>query len=65
MNLKHLNTPMPLALGMALVENPTALHKYTALDTAAKEQFIARSTGLSTRSQMQAYVEHFLNHEIR
>ena len=64
MYLKHLNTPMPLELGMALVENPQALHKYTALDTAAKEQFIARSEALSTRSQMQAYVEHFLNHEM-
>lgn len=64
MNLKHLSTPMPLSLGMALVENPPALHKYTALEPAAKEQFIARSASLSTRSQMQSYVDRFLNHEI-
>ena len=54
-----LNRPLPFDLGMALVENPAALHKYAALDRDAKQRFVDQASCLQTRTQMQAYVQSF------
>ncbi len=51
---------LPFELGMALVENPAALEKYAALSRREKEQFVA-GAGHSGRSQMQQYVQHFMD----
>lgn len=55
-----LKGPLPYELGLALVENPAALEKYAALGRAEKQEFIDRAAPVESRSQMQAYVEHFL-----
>ena len=47
-------------LGLALVENPAALEKYAALGRAEKQEFIDGAAPAESRSQMQAYVAHFL-----
>ena len=54
-----LSGPLPFDLGMALVENPKALEKYAALDTAHKQALILQSAHCTTRTQMQAYVQAF------
>ena len=40
MEKNWLKGPMPMGLGMALVENPTALEKYAAMSREQKQQFI-------------------------
>ena len=54
-----LNGPLPFALGMALVENPTALEKYAALRREEKEQLISQAAAYTTRSELQAFVQQF------
>ena len=58
-----LKGPMPFDLGMALVENPPALEKYAALDRAKKQQFIDNAATITSRTQMQSYVQNFI-HEV-
>ena len=45
MEKNWLKGPMPMGLGMALVENPTALEKYAAMSREEKQQFINGSKG--------------------
>lgn len=56
-----LKGPMPFELGMALVETPAALEKYAALGRAEKQRFIDNAGDTHSRSQMQSYVQAFLN----
>ena len=51
--------PLPFPLGMALVENPPALRKYAALGREEKQQLILGAAELTTRSQLQGYVQQF------
>ena len=64
MERNWLKGPMPFDLGMALVENPPALEKYAALSRAEKQQFIDNASTVTSRTQMQSYVQNFI-HEVR
>lgn len=55
--------PLPFPLGMALVENPPALRKYAALGREEKQQLILGAADLTTRTQLQGYVQCFADHE--
>ena len=57
-----LSGPLPFELGIALVENPAALEKYAALERGDKEQLISEAAAYTTRSQMQAFVQSFVNY---
>lgn len=54
-----LSGPLPFHLGMALVENPSALQKYAALGREEKQRMIAGADHLTSRSELQAYVQRF------
>ena len=56
-----LSGPLPFDLGIALVENPTALEQYAALDREDKERMILQAAAYTTRSELQAYVRQFAN----
>ncbi len=56
-----LSGPLPFELGIALVENPAALEKYAALERGDKERLISEAAAYTTRSQMQAFVQSFVN----
>ena len=53
-----LKGPMPMGLGMALVQNPAAMEKYAAMSRDQKQQFIDGSKGMESKQAMQAYVDH-------
>ena len=57
MEKNWLKGPMPMGLGMALVENPTALEKYAAMSREEKQQFINGSKGAGSKQAMQSYVD--------
>lgn len=57
MEKNWLKGPMPMGLGMALVENPTALEKYAAMSREEKQQFINGSKGAENKQAMQSYVD--------
>ena len=54
-----LSGPLPFDLGIALVENPTALEKYAALDREDKQRLINEAAAYTTRTQLQAFVQSF------
>ena len=54
-----LSGPLPFELGVALVENPTALEKYAALENKDKQRFIGEAAAYTTRTQLQGYVQSF------
>ena len=56
-----LSGPLPFEMGIALVEHPAALEKYAALERADKEKLISEAAACTTRSQMQDFVQSFLN----
>jgi len=60
MEKNWLSGPMPMGLGMALVENPRAMEKYSALSRDEKQQFINGCKNMESKQAMQAYVEHFI-----
>ena len=51
---------MPMGLGLALVENPTALEKYAAMSREEKQHFINGSKGAESKQAMQSYVDQLL-----
>ena len=53
-----LKGPMPMGLGMALVQNPAAMEKYAAMTRDQKQQFIDGCKNVDSKQTMQAYVEH-------
>ena len=53
-----LKGPMPMGLGMALVQNPAAMEKYAAMTRDQKQQFIYGCKNVDSKQAMQAYVEH-------
>ena len=58
MEKNWLKGPMPMGLGMALVQNPAAMEKYAAMSRDQKQQFIDGSKGMESKQAMQNYVEH-------
>ena len=56
-----LSGPLPFDLGIALVENPTALEKYAALCREDKQQLINEAAAYTTRTQLQSFVQSFAN----
>lgn len=54
-----LSGPLPFDLGIALVENPTALEKYAALGREDKQRLINEASAYTNRTQMQAFVQSF------
>ena len=57
-----LSGPLPFDLGIAVVENPTALENYAALDREDKQRLINEAAAYTTRTQLQAFVQSFANH---
>ena len=53
-----LKGPMPMGLGMALVQNPAAMEKYATMTRDQKQQFIDGCKNVDSKQAMQAYVEH-------
>lgn len=60
MEKNWLKGPMPMGLGMALIQNPAALDKYAALGREEKQQFINGAKNVDSKQAMQAYVENFI-----
>lgn len=60
MEKNWLKGPMPMGLGMALVENPTALEKYAAMSREQKQQFINGSKDADSKQAIQSYVEQLV-----
>lgn len=60
MEKNWLSGPMPMGLGMALIQNPEALNKYAALGLDEKQQFIDGAKNADSKQAMQAYVENFI-----
>ena len=61
MEPNYFTGPLPFELGMALVENPPALHKYAALGRTEKQLFIDHAPQSGSRTAMQSYVQNFMN----
>ena len=50
---------MPLGLGMALMQNPSALDRFSALNEDEKQELIADTHGIRSGEEMRAFVEQF------
>lgn len=48
---------LPLGLGMALAQNERALRRFSALPETQKQQFLARTHEVSSKSEMRALVD--------
>ena len=48
---------MPLGLGMALAKNGDALQAFSALSKERQQQIIDHTHSITSKQQMQAYVE--------
>ena len=59
METNWLSGPLPFDLGIALVENPTALEKYAAMGREDKQRLISEASAYTNRTQMQAFVQSF------
>ncbi|MGN1347296.1 MAG: hypothetical protein ACI4V1_10970 [Eubacteriales bacterium] len=50
---------MPLGLGMALAQNPSALDRFAQLNEEEKHELIGSVHGIRSKEEMRAFVEHF------
>ena len=50
---------MPLGLGMALMQNPSALDRFSALNEEEKRELIGSTHGIRSKEEMRAFVEQF------
>ena len=56
MNEKNGN-PIPLGLGMALMQNPDAFFYFNGLDAQRQQKIIDGTKNISSRDEMRAYVD--------
>jgi len=47
---------MPLGLGMALAQNPTAMQAFSSLPQERQQQIIDHTHSVTSKKQMQAFV---------
>ena len=50
---------MPLGLGMALTQNPSALDRFQKLNEDEKRELIGSVQGIRSKEEMRAFVESF------
>ena len=50
---------MPLGLVMALMQNPSALDRFSALNEEEKRELIGSTHGIRSKEEMRAFVEQF------
>ncbi len=50
---------MPLGLGMALMQNPTALDRFSTLNEDEKRELIGSVHGIRSKEEMRNFVEQF------
>ena len=60
MEQNWLKGPMPMGLGMALVQNPAAMEKYAAMSREQKQHFIDGCHDADSKQAMQAYVDQLV-----
>ena len=53
-------TDVPMGLGMALMQNKPAMDYFSSLSDAAKQQIIEHTHSISSKEEMQAYVDSFV-----
>ena len=51
---------MPLGLGMALAQNLNAMNRFATLPAAQQQAIIAHTHSISSKEEMQAYVQSLL-----
>ena len=60
--MSWINGPgVPLGLGMALAQNGEALNRFAALSEYERKSVIARTHGIQSREEMQAFVSNFVD----
>lgn len=52
---------IPLGLGMALAQNLDAMNRFSNLSEAEKQSIIAHTHEISSKKEMQAYVNSLFN----
>ncbi len=50
---------MPLGLGMALTQNPSALDRFSQLNEDEKRELMNNAHGIRSKEEMRAFVENF------
>ena len=50
---------MPLGMGMALIQNPSAFDRFSALNEEEKRELIGSTHGIRSKEEMRAFVEQF------
>ena len=50
---------MPLGLGMALAQNPSALDRFSQLNEDEKRELIGSVQGIRSKEEMRTFVEQF------
>lgn len=50
---------MPLGLGMALTQNPSALDRFQKLNEDEKRELIGSTHGIRSKEEMRAFVDSF------
>ena len=50
---------MPLGLGMALAQNPSALDRFSQLNEDEKRELIGSVHGIRSKEEMRAFVDRF------
>jgi hypothetical protein len=52
---------VPLGLGMALAQNSEALNRFAAFNEFERKSVIARTHGIQSKEEMQAFVTSFVD----
>ena len=52
---------MPIGFGMALAQRPEAMEKFASLNEAKKQEIIDGTHSISSKKEMQQYVEKFIS----
>jgi len=52
---------IPLGFGMALAQNGEALDRFAAMNDYERKSVIARTYGIQSREEMQAFVSNFVD----
>lgn len=52
---------MPLGLGMALAQNINAMNYFSSLSKEEQQKIIEHTHSIKSKSEMQAYVDSFVN----
>lgn len=55
------NYEMPIGFGMALAMNPEAMQKFASLPESKKQEIISGTHSVSSKAEMQQYVEKLLS----